>query len=389
MTQSSSPTATSPSGQVETSIVVTKRDQKEFLNLEREIYRDDSMWVPPLWMIRKESVGFKPHPFYEDAERQAFMVRRGGKVVGRVLAIVNHGHNRRYEEKRGFFGFYECFDDQEASDHLLTTACQWLKQQGMTDVRGPANPSLNYECGLQIDAFDTPPTFMIPHNRDYYPTLIENFGFTKTQDLHSYQASIEILNDIDPKLKFVIDEATRRFRVSCRPISRKNFIADVREFLNVYNLSLERTWGYVPMSESEVDQMAKGLKYLIVPDLTSIAEIDGKCVGSGFGLLDYNEVIGKIGGKLFPFGWIKLLLHKKNIKRLRLISTNVLPEYQKWGLGLVTLAPLLPHAINGGIEVGEFSWVLESNHLSRGTIERGGATRFKTHRIYDRELNDI
>lgn len=369
--------------------VRSRRDEKEFLNLENEVYRDDPNWVPPLWFVRKESVGFKPHPFYDDADREAFLVRRNGKVVGRILAIINHGHNRRYEEKRGFFGFYECLNDQPASDLLFKTACLWLKEKGMTDVRGPANPSLNYECGLQIDAFDTTPTFMIPHNRDYYADLVEKFGFEKTQDLHSYQASIEILNDIDPKLKFVIEEATRRFKVKCRPISRKNFVADVRQFLNIYNLSLERTWGYVPMSEAEVDHMAKGLKYMIVPDLTSMAEIDGKCVGSGFGLLDFNEVIGKMKGKLFPFGWFTLLTSKKKIKRLRLISTNVLPEYQKWGLGLVTLAPLLPHAIDGGIEVGEFSWVLESNSLSRGTIERGGATRFKTHRIYDRTLSDI
>jgi GNAT superfamily N-acetyltransferase len=369
--------------------VDTRRDQKEFLHLERVIYRDDPHWVPPLWFARKEAVGFKYHPFYNDADRKAWVVRRGDKVVGRILAIINHAHNRRYEEKRGFFGFYECFDDLAASNELFTHACRWLKSQGMTDVRGPANPSLNYECGLLIDGFDSPPTFMIPHHRDYYGKLVEAFGFEKTEDLFSYQVSIEMLNNIDPKLKFVIDEATKRFKVSCRPISRKNFAQDVRQFLNIYNLSLERTWGYVPMSESEVDHMAKGLKYMIVPELTSLAEIDGRAVGAGFGLLDYNEVIGKIGGRLFPFGWWKLLTAKGKISRLRLISTNVLPEYQRWGLGLATLAPLLPVAIKYNVKWGEFSWVLESNSLSRGTIERGGATRFKTHRMYDRSLTDL
>ncbi len=259
----------------------------------------------------------------------------------------------------------------------------------MTDVRGPANPSLNYECGLLVDGFDTPPTFMIPYNRDYYGKLVEAFGFEKAEDLFSYQVSIEILNDIDPKLKFVIEEATKRFKVECRPISRKNFDHDVRQFLEIYNLSLQRTWGYVPMSESEVDHLAKGLKHMIVPELTSIAEIDGRAVGAGFGLLDYNEIIGKFGGHLFPFGWWKLLTAKGKISRLRLISTNVLPEYQRWGLGLVTLAPLLPYAIKYNVEWGEFSWVLESNSLSRGTIERGGAKRFKTHRMYDRSLADL
>tara|TARA_R110002167_G_scaffold290613_1_gene495508 strand:- start:679 stop:1104 length:426 start_codon:yes stop_codon:yes gene_type:complete len=140
------------------------------------------------------------------------------------------------------------------------------------------------------------------------------------------------------------------------------------------------------MSEAEIRVQSDGLKHLIVPELTSIAEIDGRPVGAGFGLLDYNQIIRKIDGKLFPFGWIKLLTGKRKIDRLRLISTNVLPEYQKWGLGLVTLSRILPDAITFGIQIGEFSWVLESNSLSRGTIERGGATRTKTHRLFDKSL---
>ncbi len=369
--------------------VQTRRDQKAFLNLECEIYSGDAHWVPPLWLVRRELVGFKPHPFYDDADRQAFLVRRGEQVVGRVLAIVNHGHNRRYGEQRGFFGFFECRDDLEASNELFATASRWLKDRGMTDVRGPANPSLNYDCGLLIDGFDSPPTFLIPYNLDYYGRLVEAFGFEKVEDLHSYEAHIDMLNDLDPKLKFVIDEATKRFKVECRPIDRSRFKQDVRSFLEIYNLSLQQTWGYVPMSEAEIDHQSKGLRRLIVPELTSIAEIDGQPVGAGFGLLDFNQIIKQINGRLFPLGWWKLLRGKRKIDRLRLISTNVLPEYQKWGLGLVTLARILPDALAYGIKVGEFSWVLESNSLSRGTIERGGAKRTKVHRIYDRSLTDI
>ena len=369
--------------------VQTRSDQKAFVNLEKEIYQGDPNWVPPLWYDLRERVGFKRHPFYADAISQAFVVRRGGKVVGRIAAIVNHAHNRRYDEKRGFFGFYQCHDDAQASNELFTTACRWLKEQGMTDVRGPANPSLNYEVGLLVDGFDTPPTFLIPYNKDYYGRLIESFGFEKVQDLYCYDASMSQLEHLDPKLKFVIDEATRRFKVKCRPISSKNFKADVQTFLDIYNQSLEQTWGYVPMSEAEIRHQAAGLKYLIVPRLTSIAEIDGRPVGAGFGMLDFNVLIKKINGHLFPFGWITLLLGKKNLTRLRLISTNVLPEYQKWGLGLVTLNRILPDAIDFGIETGEFSWVLESNALSRNSIERGGAIRKKTQRLYDRSLADI
>lgn len=366
--------------------VESRRERRLFLDLERTIYRDAPHWIPPIWQVRREMVGFKRHPFYDDADCQAFLARRGDRPVGRILAIVNHAHNRRYEEKRGFFGFFECENDPDAAAAVFDAAFSWLRERGMTDVRGPVDPSLNYECGLLIEGFDSPPTFLIPYHRDYYAKLLEGCGLTKTQDLFSYEAHVDILQDLDPKLKFVIDEATRRFNVECRPIDRRHFNRDVRSFLDIYNRSLQQTWGYVPMSEAEIDHQAAGLKHLIVPELTSIAEIDGKPVGAGFGLLDYNQIVRHIDGRLFPFGWFRLLTGKRSIDRLRLISANVLPEYQKWGLGLVTLARILPDAIKFGIEIGEFSWVLESNSLSRGTIERGGARRTKVHRIYDRSL---
>ena len=369
--------------------VQSRRDQREFVDLEKRLYRGDPNWVPPLWYDLRERVGFKKHPFYDNASAQGFLVRRDNRVVGRVLAIVNDAHNRRYDEKRGFFGFYQCEDDVQASNLLLESACKWLKKRGMTDVRGPANPSLNYEVGMLVEGFDTPPTFLISYNHEYYGRLVEAFGFEKVQDLYCYDASIHQLDNLDPKMKFVIEEATRRFRVKCRPLDRKNFAADVCTFLDIYNQSLQQTWGYVPMSEAEIKHQAAGLKHLIVPELTSIAEIDGRPVGSGFGLLDYNPIIKKIGGNLLPLGWLKLLTGKKHLKRLRLISTNVLPEYQKWGLGLVVLARMMPSAIGYGIEVGEFSWILESNSLSWGTVERGGAVRTKVQRIYDRTLSDI
>lgn len=369
--------------------VQSRRDRKAFLRLPLKIYRDDPMWVPPLWRVQEELVGFRKHPFYFDADRAALIALRHGEVVGRVLALVNHGHNRRYDEKRGFFGFFECIDDVEVARSLFRTAGQWLQSQGMTDFRGPTNPSLNYECGLLVDGFETPPTFMITHNPPYYENLVLQSGFSKVEDLYCYDVDISMLDDLDPKLAFVVEEVKRRFNVSCRPLDKRRFAEDVRTFLEIYNQSLQGTWGYVPMSEAEIDHQAKGLKMLIVPELTSIAEVDGEPVGAGFGLLDYNQIIKKIHGRLLPFGWIKLFTQRKSIKRVRLISTNVLPKYQKWGLGLVTLERILPDAIKYGIEEGELSWVLESNSLSRNTIERGGGRRIKTHRLYDASLDSL
>ena len=366
---------------------LTSTDRKAFIQIQKDLYRDDPNWVPPIWQVQDELVGFRKHPFYESNACQAFVAFEGSKPVGRILAIHNKGHIDRYQDGLGFFGFFECVNDDSVCKQLVAAASEWLSERGLTHVRGPVNPSLNYDCGLLIDGFDTPPTFMIPYNRDYYAALLVAAGFEKVQDLFSYDADMSMLETLDPKLAFVIHEASKRFGVVCRPINRKRFDEDVRTFLNIYNQSLQGTWGYVPMSEGEVAHQAKGLKLLIVPELTSIAEIDGRPVGSGFGLLDFNPIIKRINGKLFPFGWFHLLFGKKKLKRLRLISTNVLPEYQKWGLGLVTLSRILPDAIAYGIEVGEFSWVLESNGLSRNTIERAGGRRTKILRIYDKAIS--
>ena len=367
----------------------SRGDRRAFNDIQKSIYKNDDVWMPPIWRNQDELVGFRKHPFYDNAEANRFLVSRGGEVVGRVVAIVNHGHNRRYEEKRGFLGFFECRDDTEAASALMRQACLWLRDRGMTDVRGPTNPSLNYECGMLVDGFHLSPTFMITHNPPYYEKLWTDFGFEKTQDMYCYHCDTSYLDTLDPKLAFILEEVKRRFEVTTRPLDFKNFSADVALFLDIYNRSLEGTWGYVPMSPSEIRHQSMALRLLLIPQLTSIAYVDGKPAGAGFGLLDYNPLIKKIGGRLFPFGWLTLLRKRKELKRVRLISANVLPEYQKWGLGLVTLERVLYEALEYGITEGELSWVLESNSLSRGTIERGGADRVKTHRLYDRTLADL
>ncbi len=366
-----------------------RADQKKFINLLWPLYRGDENWVPPLIQNHKELVGFRPHPFYEKNQCANFIVNRDGQTVGRVTAIVNHGHNERFNEKRGFFGFFECTDDSEAANQLLSAACRYLASEGMTDVRGPVNPGLNYELGLLVEGFDSPPTFMMTYNPPYYARLISEFGFEKCQDLYAYQGHVSMLASLDPKLAFVISEIKRRFNVKVRRFDVKRFSEEVNLFLEIYNKSLVATWGFVPLSPAEVAHQAKGLKHLLLPELTTVIEVDGKPIGAGLGLMDFNPVIKQIDGRLFPFGFLKLLTSKRKLNRVRLMSTNVLPEYQKWGFGLLALERMLPDILKMGVEHGEFSWVLESNHLSRASLERGGLERSKTYRLFDRSLSEF
>ena len=368
---------------IEVHAVSTKQQQRDFLNLPWKIYDGDANWIPPLRMHQKEMVGYAKHPFYRSAQIQTFIAYRGTEPVGRIAAILNPGHNERYNESIGFWGFFESVDDAQVSQPLFEAVRQWFAGHGITQLRGPCNPSLNYEVGLLIEGFEHPPTFMMTYNRSYYADLVEQAGFEKCQDLYAFWGHVDMLEKLDKKLAFVVEESTRRFNIETRPLNRKRFAEEVRMFLDIYNKSLVDTWGFVPMSDAEVDHMAAGMKQLIVPEMTSFAEIDGKVVGAMFGLLDYNPRIKKIDGKLFPFGFVHLLWNRKSIKKVRLISTNVLPEYQKWGVGLVLVSRLVPDILAWGTQEAEFSWVLETNHLSRKTLERGGAIRQKTYRIYD------
>ena len=360
--------------------------RRAFLNFPFKLYKDDPYWVPNIRMDEKGLVGFSKTPFYERNSCQAFLAYRGKEVVGRIVAILNVGHLERYSDGVGFFGFFESIDDQEVADALFDTAAAWLKERGCCTMRGPANPSLNHTVGLLIEGFDSSPFFMMTYNPEYYVRLFDNYGFVKAQDLFSFWGEIDMLPKVREKYLDKCLKIEEMTGAKVRYVDIKHFGRDVEAFLGIYNRSLTNTWGFVPFSDAELKDMAFGMKFLIVPDLVVAVELDGKIVGAAFCLPDYNPRIRAIRGRLFPFGFIRLLRRKKDLKRIRILSTNVLPEYQMLGLGLVLVNALVPRVMSWGIQEAEFSWVLESNQFSRGSLERGGAIINKRFRVYDKPI---
>lgn len=363
--------------------VSSRRERKQFLELPWTLYRNDPNWIPPLRLNQKEMVGYCANPFYDRNRIQTFLAYRGGEVCGRIGAILNYGHIDRYDELRGFFGFFESVDDQEVANGLFDAARGWFADQGITKMRGPTNPSLNYELGLLIDGFDSPPTFMMTYNPPYYERLYENYGLRKAQDLYAFWGHISMLPKIAEKLRPLCEQIIERYDVRIRPLNTAHFLDDVKMFLSIYNRSMANTWGFVPMSAREMEHVAKGLQHLIVPELAIVTEIDNRPVGAVFALLDYNPRIREIDGRLFPLGFFHLLRNKQAIKKIRMVATNVLPEWQLHGLGVVLLHGIVPKAMEWGMQEAEFSWVLESNSLSRGALQKGGAKIIKTYRLYD------
>ncbi len=373
--------------EITVSRVTTATQRREFLELPARLYAHDPCWVPRLLSSEQELVGFRKHAFQDHASTVAFLATRKGRTCGRILAVdLRKPSEHKQDESRGFVGFFESVDDTEVAAELFEQAAAWLRSKGRSTMRGPVNPSMNYEAGLLVEGFESDPAFMMPHNLPYYQRLWEHAGFEQIQDLFAYRAHRGMLGDLDEKVRYISRMAAERFGVQFRPVERRRFREDARTFLQIYNQSSANTWGFLPLTESEIQQLSKELKYLIVPEITTLAMVEGEVIGAAFGLLDYNSIIRQIRGRLFPFGFMHLLAGRKRIKRARVMSANVVPKYQGWGVGVALMGQLATQAMQLGLDEVEFSYVVESNRLARRSLEHGGALRAKTYRVYEKGI---
>jgi len=359
-------------GGVEVVAVNNKRALDAFVELPFKLYRNDPHWVPPLRIAVKEPLDKKKHPYYANAETELFLARRDGQVVGRVAAILDKAHNRFHEEKAGFFGFFECANDQEAATALLREARQWVSAKGAEILRGPVNPSTNYECGMLIDGFDSDPMVMMTYNPRYYPDLMEQAGLRKAKDLYAYLSNANTIS-MD-KIERVADKVFKTEGVRVRPINMKDFEAEVERVWKVYDAAWARNWGFVPMSREEFAQMGKEMKMILKPDLVLIGEIGDRVVGFALALPD---------GSLFPTGLLKILYYQRLIKNVRVLALGVVEEYRANGVAAGFYATLVRNARRLGYGDCEMSWILEDNVLMNRSLEVMGAKRYKTYRIYE------
>lgn len=362
------------------------RDRRRFQRFPWEIYADDRNWVPPILSQERPLLGWGRHPFFANAEMVTLLAERRGKVAGRVAVFVNDVHNRKYEEKRGFFGFFECVDDVAVAGRLFEAGRAWLAQRGMTKWRGPVNPSLNYSCGLLVDGFDSPPTFLMTYNAPYYGGLIEACGFAKSQDLYAYEMDVALLAKLVDRYKPAVLASLEGDDISIRQMDPSRLDEEIETYLEIYNRALDGTWGFTPLQEGEVKQIAADLRHVIAPEFAAFAMSGGKAVGAVLALLDYNQIIHRLNGRLLPFGIFRLMRGRRRIDVARAMAVTMLPGFQQSGLSVVLLDRLVDTARPWGLKRWEFSWVLESNASSRGTLERAGTRRCKTYRIYDRTL---
>lgn len=367
---------------IEIKKVETQSELLKFIKCQWNFYKGYPHWVPPLIMDRKKLLSKEKNPFFKHAEADYFIAKRDGKIVGRIAAIKNDLHNKYHNDKVGFFGFFECINDQSVANLLFDTVKNWLEKKGLNAMRGPANPSSNDEYGMLIEGFDDEPRLLMTYNPEYYLTLCENYGFKKAKDLYAYKLENHKVISSD-KLKRVADIAAKRSKIKISELNMKNFNSELEKVKYVYNKAWAPNWGFIPMTEDEINSMAADLKQLVEPSLVLFGEIDGKLVGFALVMLDYNFIFKKMNGRLFPFNFLKLFTEKKKIKWARVITLGIIPEYQKRGLDSVFYWDIVNRAHKIGIDLGEASWVLEDNEMmNRGAQVMGGEI-YKKYRLYE------
>lgn len=373
----------------------TLEEKREFAHFAWEVYRDDPNWVPPLISERMHFLDQDHHPFFGHADAEFFVARRNGKVVGTIAAVINHRHNEVHGEQVGFFGFFEVLQDREAAEVLLETACNWVRDQGMTAIRGPENLSQNEEAGLLVDGWNGPPVIMMTYNPRYYVDFIEGAGFYKAMDLVAYMVDIYKYGprgeNIPPKLLRVAEKIQKRGGFTVRQVNMRHFDEEVQRVKKIYHAAWEKNWGFVPMTEVEVEHLAANLKTMVDPKIIWIAEQDGETIGMLLNLPDLNQPLLKAYPRPgVPEWWtmLKFAWHwkvRRSVTTLRGFAGGILEDRR----GLGVMAVLMVKAARAALPQYrhcELSWILENNTPTRQMCELLGGYVYRTYRIYEKML---
>ena len=364
--------------------VETAADLKRFIAFPYQLHRGDPNWVPPLRMDVRKLLSKEKNPFFDHADAQYFLAERSrGEVVGRIAAIHNRRHNEFHDDAVGFFGLFECIDHQRVANELFAAAGDWLKQRGLDTMRGPASFSTNDECGLLVEGFETPATVLNPHNPRYYLDLVQDAGFHKAMDLYQFQT-------VNPQLPERLARGARlimeRKKITLRGLDMRQFAAEVEKIKQIYNAAWEKNWGFIPMTDAEIDHMAKDLKPVVVPDLVVFVEREGEPIGFAAALPDLAVALrSNPSGRLFP-GLLKVLWNARKVKRIRILLLGLLKEYRNTGADALMYHWIWDKAYSHGYRWAEAGWILKDNAAMMNGLIRMGFDRYKTLRFYDRPL---
>lgn len=355
-----------------------------FIAFPYDLHRDDPLWVPPLRRDVRTLLTRGKNPFFEHGEIRCFLAVRDGRLVGRIAAIRNDEHQRVHHDKVGFYGFFESVDDEAVATALFDAAAAWLRAKGFDTMRGPMNPSINDECGLLVDGFETPPVILMTHNPRYYVPLHERYGFVKAKDLIAYEGA-----GSGPPERIVraAQLLADRKGITLRRLDMKRFHEEVNLVKGLFNRAWEQNWGFVPMTDAELEFLAEQLKPIIIPDMVCIAELKGTVVGFALAIPDMNVPLRhNRSGRLFPFGLLRILWHSRKNHRARIPLLGTVKEFRGRGVDALMYHWIWTKSVAHGYWWGEAGWFLEDNFAIINSARHLGFHPYKTYRIYDKPL---
>jgi len=365
--------------------IENKKELDLFVKFPLKLYQSDPYYVSPLFSDVKRTLNSLKNPFFKHAVRELFIARDGNKVLGRIAAIIDYNYAQYHKKKIGYFGFFESEHNYEIAKTLLDTAKNWLKEKGMEKMAGPANPSLNDECGMLIEGFDSPPMIKMSYNPIYYLEFMEKYGMKKEKDLFAY--SIRINQPPPDKLKRVVEAIKNKPGLKVRMADFNNMEQEIKNVKEIYNNAWSQNWDFAPLTDAEIDDMWRQIKPLAKPEIMPIIEINGEPAAMSIAIPNYNEILIKLKGQLFPFGIITFLLEKDKIKSVRLWALGVKDKFRKMGLDALLYYETFKGTKKLGIEWGEVSWILEDNVDIIRPILLWGSKLYKKYRIYGIEIN--
>ncbi len=374
--------------------VETSTEFKAFFQFPWKAYRQDPNWVPPLLSMRRELLDKHHNPAWEYMEGDYFAAWRGEEIVGTIAAFINHRHNEFHGERVGWFGAFEVYDDAEAAAALLKTAADWVRAKGYSTIRGPQTFTTHEDVGLLVEGF-TPPVLLMPYHPPYYQGFIEAAGLQKTFDTHSFYFDWRMMEEskLEARFERITSRIATRGNLTIRPINRKNLRADFVLFKDLYNRAWSENWGFVPMTDKELDALINGLSLIFNPDLACFAEVNGEAVGFVIVVPDFNQVLHRAyprPGEPEIFTLVKALWHWKirpRITRVRTPLMGVLAEHRAKGFDLAMHYHVMKVLRAKGYHSVDCGWILESNHDMEGVMRGYGMQQYKTHRLYEKALD--
>lgn len=362
-----------------------KAQVREFALLPYAHYRNDPLWPPPLRSEQLKLFDPATNPLLRHCDYALWLLRDGGKTVGRVAAFVDRMAVDYWKTPIGFFGSYECPDNAAASRLLLDTARDWLLARGMETMRGPISFA-SQEWGFVVQGYEHPPTIMAPYNPPYYNAQAEAYGLRKAKDLLVYEADVAGGYTIPERYLKMMDAVAERHKVTLRPLDMKRYRDDAQIIMDLSNTSIADNWGYYPVTEAEAEQMARDLKQIVHPEAVLIAEAEGRPIGFALTLPDINVLLRGLNGRMLPFGFIKLLWGLPRLRQYRFFGLGVHPDYHGLGIDSLLYARTSQALAHKNVRV-EIDYVLEDNVPMNNALKRLGVTQIKTYRVYETAIS--